>query len=114
MEMKLESVAIKLYAPDPLFTGKVCGMDFRDGVGVCDSEFVAGFLCAKGFALVPGESMAAVPAEVAPPVLPDTSELEAMPIDDLVKLAHQLGVSLSGIRHGDKKAIVERLTAGGA
>lgn len=107
-----------LYHPIPEFTGKICGVDFSDGVGVCDSDFLAGFLCAKGFALAPDEPVftelsTAEPVR-EPPVLPDTSELEEMPIDDLVKLAHELDVPLSGVRRGDKSGVIERLLAGGS
>lgn len=107
-----------LYHPIPEFTGACNGVDFLNGVGVCDSDFLAGFLCAKGFAIAPDGAVFSEPPVVEPvrepPVLPDTSELEEMPIDDLVKLAHELDVPLSGIRRGDKSGVIERLLAGGS
>ena len=42
-----------LLAPDPTFTGVCSGVEFENGVGVCESDFLAGWLSAKGFAIPP-------------------------------------------------------------
>ena len=42
-----------LLAPDPTFTGVCSGVEFENGVGVCESDFLAGWLCAKGFTIPP-------------------------------------------------------------
>ncbi len=106
-----------LYAPEPTFTGTCCGVDFCDGVGVCEDDFTAGFLCAKGFATAPsgmayGEQAPDVPAEAAPPVRPAANELAGMSLEELVTLAQALGVPLDGIRRGDRAGLIARLTAG--
>ena len=76
-----------LLAPDPTFTGVCSGVEFENGVGVCASDFLAGWLCAKGFAIPPDQTQ--------------TDEPEA--------LAHVRGISLAGVRTGDKAAVIERI-----
>ena len=80
-----------LLAPDPTFTGVCSGVEFENGVGVCESDFLAGWLCAKGFTIPP----------------PD--DLDALGITELVAMARMHGISLAGVRTGDKDAICVRI-----
>lgn len=96
-----------LLAPDPTFTGVCSGVEFKNGVGVCDSDFLAGWLCAKGFA-IPPDSMKQDGEAV--PDIPD--DLDALGITELVALARTHGVSLAGVRMGDKDALIERIKGG--
>ena len=99
-----------LYAPDPTFTGSCYGIDFCDGVGLCDNDFLAGFLCAKGFTTIPEEcaEVGGTAAENATvrniPEIPDN--LDGMRLDELVTLARSLGVSLAGIPQGNREKLV--------
>lgn len=96
-------MAFLLYAPDPTFTGVCAGVAFQDGVGICDSEFMAGWLCAKGFAIDP-DALDSSPADLLSTAIPeDLNELSA---DELVELAHSLSIPLTGIRRGDKAALM--------
>ena len=92
-----------LLAPDPTFTGVCSGVEFENGVGVCDSDFLAGWLCAKGFTIPPDSIRNSEPV----PDIPD--DLDALGTDALVALAKARGVSLAGVRTGDKDAICARI-----
>ena len=96
-----------LLAPDPTFTGVCSGVEFENGVGVCDSDFLAGWLCAKGFA-IPPDSVKSDGEAV--PDIPD--DLDALGTGDLVRLARTHGISLEGVRTGDKDALIERIKGG--
>ena len=97
-----------LYAPDPTFTGCCYGIDFCDGVGLCDNDFLAGFLCAKGFTTIPEECAedggGTVAKNATVPDIPDN--LDGMRLDELVTLARSLGVSLAGIPQGNREKLV--------
>ena len=93
-----------LLAPDPTFTGVCSGVAFENGVGVCDSDFLAGWLCAKGFT-VPPDSVKQDGEAV--PDIPD--DLDGLEINELVALARAHGISLAGVRMGDKDALIERI-----
>lgn len=95
-----------LLAPDPTFTGVCSGVAFENGVGVCGSDFLAGWLCAKGFAIPPDSVRNGEPV----PDIPD--DLDALGITELVALARTHGVSLAGVRTGDKAAVIERIKGG--
>jgi hypothetical protein len=95
-----------LLAPDPTFTGVCSGVAFENGVGVCESDFLAGWLCAKGFTIPPGAGHTDEPKEL-PPDIPD--DLDALGITELVALARTHGISLAGVRTGDKDAICARI-----
>ena len=92
-----------LLAPDPTFTGVCSGVEFENGVGVCESDFLAGWLCAKGFTIPPDSIRNSEPV----PDIPD--DLDALGTDALVALAKARGVSLAGVRTGDKDAICARI-----
>ena len=92
-----------LLAPDPTFTGVCSGVEFETGVGVCDSDFLAGWLCAKGFAIPPDSVRNGEPV----PDIPDN--LDVLGTDALVALAKARGVSLAGVRTGDRAALIERI-----
>lgn len=96
-----------LLAPDPTFTGVCSGVEFENGVGMCESAFLAGWLSAKGFA-IPPDSMKQDGEAV--PDIPD--DLAALGTDALVALAKARGVSLAGVRTGDKDALIERIKGG--
>ena len=96
-----------LLAPDPTFTGVCSGVEFETGVGVCDSDFLAGWLCAKGFA-IPPDSVKSDGGDV--PDIPD--DLAALGTADLVRLAKAHGISLEGVRTGDKVGLIERIKGG--
>ena len=98
-----------LLAPDPTFTGVCSGVAFENGVGVCKSDFLAGWLCAKGFAIPPDSVQTDEPEEL-PPDIPDN--LDALGIAELVALAHARGISLAGVRLGDRAALIERIKGG--
>lgn len=104
-----------LYAPDPTFTGSCYGMEFCDGVGLCDNDFLAGFLCAKGFTVIPEEcaassdSAAVKNAAGSLPAIPDN--LDGMRLDELAGLARALGVSLAGISRGNREQLVAAIKA---
>ena len=93
-----------LLAPDPTFTGVCSGVEFENGVGVCESDFLAGWLCAKGFA-IPPDSYEQEDESV--PEIPD--DLDALGITELVAMARMHGISLAGVRTGDKNAICARI-----
>lgn len=95
-----------LLAPDPTFTGVCSGVEFENGVGVCGSDFLAGWLCAKGFTIPPDSIRNSEPV----PDIPD--DLAALGTDALVALAKARGVSLAGVRTGDKDALIERIKGG--
>ena len=95
-----------LLAPDPTFTGVCGGVEFSNGVGMCESAFLAGWLCAKGFAIPP--DLSDKPEE--PPDIPD--DLDALGIAELVALAHAREISLAGVRLGDRAALIERIKGG--
>ena len=95
-----------LLAPDPTFTGVCSGVEFENGVGVCESDFLAGWLCAKGFAIPPDSVRNGEPV----PDIPDN--LDALGTDALVALAKARGVSLAGVRTGDKDALIKRIKGG--
>ena len=97
-----------LLAPDPTFTGVCSGVEFENGVGVCASDFLAGWLCAKGFTIPPDQTQTDEPE--APPDIPDN--LDALGIAELVALAHARGISLAGVRLGDRAALIERIKGG--
>ena len=92
-----------LLAPDPTFTGVCGGVEFENGVGMCESAFLAGWLCAKGFAIPPDSVRNGEPV----PDIPDN--LDVLGTDALVALAKARGVSLAGVRTGDKDAICARI-----
>lgn len=91
-----------LLAPDPTFTGNCSGVEFNNGIGFCDSEFLVGWLCAKGFTIIP-ESLNCN-KDVQLPTIPEN--LDDMNCDELVTLARAYSVPLAGIRPGDKEALV--------
>ena len=95
-----------LLAPDPTFTGVCSGVEFENGVGVCESDFLAGWLSAKGFAIPPDSVQTDEPEEL-PPDIPD--DLDALGITELVAMARMHGISLAGVRTGDKDAICARI-----
>ena len=95
-----------LLAPDPTFTGVCSGVEFENGVGVCESDFMAGWLCAKGFTIPPDS----VKQEDKPPDIPD--DLAALGTADLVRMARAHGISLEGVRTGDKVGLIERIKGG--
>ena len=99
-----------LLAPDPTFTGRCSGVEFENGVGVCESDFLAGWLCAKGFAVPPDAGHTNKPEEPASDI-PD--DLDALSTSQLVSLARTHGISLAGVRTGDKNALIERIKGGG-
>ena len=66
-----------LLAPDPTFTGVCSGVEFENGVGMCESAFLAGWLCAKGFTIPPDQTQTDEPE--APPDIPDN-------LDDLCRI----------------------------
>lgn len=95
-----------IYAPDPTFTGVCSGIEFVDGVGFCNSDFIAGWLCAKGFTINPENS-----GDYEKPALPPIPDsLNNLSCDELVALARAYSVPMTGIRHGDKVAIVKAIT----
>lgn len=94
-----------LLAPDPTFTGVCSGVEFENGVGVCESDFLAGWLCAKGFAIPPDSVQTD-----EPPDIPD--DLAALGTADLVRMARAHGISLEGVRTGDKVGLIERIKGG--
>lgn len=96
-----------LLAPDPTFTGVCSGVEFENGVGVCESDFLAGWLCAKGFA-IPPDSYEQEDESV--PDMPD--DLDALGITELVALAQAHGIPLAGVRMGDRAALIERIKGG--
>lgn len=96
-----------LLAPDPTFTGVCSGVEFENGVGVCESDFLAGWLCAKGFA-IPPDSYEQEDESV--PDIPD--DLEALTMGELVALAQTHGIPLAGVRMGDRAALIERIKGG--
>ena len=98
-----------LLAPDPTFTGVCSGVEFENGVGVCESDFLAGWLSAKGFAILPDSVQTDEPEEL-PPDIPD--DLDALGITELVAMARMHGISLAGVRTGDKDALIERIKGG--
>lgn len=104
-----------LYAPDPTFTGSCYGMEFCDGVGLCDNDFLAGFLCAKGFTTIPekgSECGEAVAKKAIVPSIPEISDhLDDLRLDELVTLARSLGVSLAGIPQGNREKLVAAIKA---
>ncbi len=95
-----------LLAPDPTFTGVCSGVAFENGVGVCKSDFLAGWLCAKGFAVPPDAGHTDEPEEPTSDI-PD--DLDALSTSQLVSLARTHGISLAGVRTGDKNAICARI-----
>lgn len=95
-----------LLAPDPTFTGVCSGVEFENGVGVCESDFLAGWLCAKGFTIPPDSIRNSEPV----PDIPD--DLDALGTADLVRLAKAHGISLEGVRTGDKVGLIERIKGG--
>ena len=95
-----------LLAPDPTFTGVCSGVAFENGVGVCESDFLAGWLCAKGFAVPPDAGHTDEPEEPTSDI-PD--DLDALSTSQLVSLARTHGISLAGVRTGDKNAICARI-----
>ena len=95
-----------LLAPDPTFTGVCSGVAFENGVGVCKSDFLAGWLCAKGFAVPPDAGYTDEPEEPTSDI-PD--DLDALSTSQLVSLARTHGISLAGVRTGDKNAICARI-----
>lgn len=97
-----------LLAPDPTFTGVCSGVEFENGVGVCASDFLAGWLCAKGFAIPPDQTQTDEPE--APPDIPD--DLDALSAGELAALARARGIPLDGIRQGNKSALIERIKGG--
>ena len=97
-----------LLAPDPTFTGVCSGVEFENGVGVCESDFLAGWLCAKGFA-IPPDSVQTDEPEALPPI-PD--DLDALTMGELVALAQAHGIPLAGVRMGDRAALIERIKGG--
>ena len=72
-----------LLAPDPTFTGVCGGVEFSNGVGMCESAFLAGWLCAKGFTIPPDQTQTDEPE--APPDIPD--DLDALSAGELAALA---------------------------
>ena len=98
-----------LLAPDPTFTGVCGGVEFSNGVGMCESAFLAGWLCAKGFTIPPDSVQTDEPEEL-PPDIPD--DLDALGITELVAMARMHGISLAGVRTGDKDALIERIKGG--
>lgn len=96
-----------LLAPDPTFTGVCSGVAFENGVGVCESDFLAGWLCAKGFA-IPPDSYEQEDESV--PDMPD--DLDALTMGELVALAQAHGIPLAGVRMGDRAALIERIKGG--
>ncbi len=98
-----------LLAPDPTFTGVCSGVEFENGVGVCESDFLAGWLCAKGFAIPPDSVQTDEPEEL-PPDIPDN--LDALTMGELVSLAQTHGIPLAGVRMGDRAALIERIKGG--
>ena len=92
-----------LLAPDPTFTGVCGGVEFENGVGMCESAFLAGWLCAKGFAIPPDSVRNGEPV----PDIPDN--LDVLGTDALVALAKARGVSLAGVRTGDRAALCARI-----
>lgn len=96
-----------LLAPDPTFTGVCGGVEFSNGVGMCESAFLAGWLCAKGFAIPPDLS----DKPEAPPDIPD--DLDALSAWELAALAKAHDISLAGVRIGDKAGMIERIKKGG-
>lgn len=99
-----------LLAPDPTFTGVCSGVAFENGVGVCKSDFLAGWLCAKGFAVPPDAGHTDEPEE---PTSDIPGDLDALSTSQLVSLARTHGISLAGVRTGDKNALIERIKGGG-
>ena len=99
-----------LLAPDPTFTGVCSGVEFENGVGVCESDFMTGWLCAKGFAIVPSSVQPSPEQQELPPDIPD--DLDALGITELVAMARMHGISLAGVRTGDKDALIERIKGG--
>ena len=99
-----------LLAPDPTFTGVCSGVEFENGVGVCESDFLAGWLCAKGFTIPPDAGHTDEPEE-PPADIPD--DLDALSTSQLVSRALTHGISLAGVRTGDKNALIERIKGGG-
>lgn len=105
-----------LLAPDPTFTGICSGVEFENGVGVCESDFLAGWLCAKGFTIPPDAVQspdAGHTDEPEEPLADIPDDLDALGTGDLVRLARSLGISLAGVRTGDKNALIERIKGGG-
>ena len=97
-----------LLAPDPTFTGVCSGVEFSNGVGMCESAFLAGWLCAKGFAIPPDQTQTDEPE--APPVIPDN--LDALSAWELAALAKAHDISLAGVRIGDRAGMIERIKGG--
>ena len=95
-----------LLSPDPTFTGVCSGVEFENGVGMCESAFLAGWLCAKGLAIPP--DLSDKPEE--PPDIPD--DLDALSAGELAALARARGIPLDGIRQGNKSALIERIKGG--
>ena len=96
-----------LLAPDPTFTGVCSGVEFENGVGVCESDFLAGWLSAKGFA-IPPDSYEQEDESV--PEIPD--DLDTLTMGELVSLAQTHGIPLAGVRMGDRAALIERIKGG--
>lgn len=94
----------KLLAPDPTFTGACSGVEFCDGIGICESEFIVGWLCAKGFTIIP--NVTKDEASLSP--LPE--DLEELNCSALAALARSRSISLKGIRPGDKSALIKAIT----
>ena len=99
-----------LLAPDPTFTGVCSGVEFENGVGVCESDFMTGWLCAKGFAIVPGSVQPSPEQQELPPDIPD--DLDTLTMGELVSLAQTHGIPLAGVRMGDRAALIERIKGG--
>lgn len=97
-----------ILAPDPTFTGNCAGIEFCDGVGLCDNDFMGGWLCAKGFTIVPGECAASGQAAAAKKAaVPD--DLDGMRLDELVGLARSLDISLAGIPQGNREQLTKAI-----